>query len=504
MGIMKKLIFLLTALIFTFSFTSCNDDDEQLINDEEEIEDIIEPQPTEDLMVESVNVPTAVIGSEFDPVTTALINRLQSRDSEITPDTRSVIIDASLIPSLSQSQKEDIKRLFDRGGTVVLSEPDPSVAFGFSMSLGEKPAFAIDDEDNLANDHFCDVYAFNNHNDEYFIQDIHDPFSCEYEYDCDDCSDADADPILSATTVTDNILERLTPYEYGLRADKIAVWINENSVPHAASRSSVPEIATAQRVTMDIYPTANHPKVEGRSGSYTIIYLITSLYSFSQDIDYYAVHQEIIGSNSAMNLGNWKDGEYYYGFYLGNITCDHQIFDGNNTTPSSTVIQTTSPATTQNARQETVGMSFNIGGNVGLNPSGPNATISGGFTYSESYSVQIPDVSIANQCKSDDSHVNARWIYKTAAPEPKTNFWGDITKFNNAPAVATNTIDVHNTWLWAVSHPTGSYKMKCVNEIHYDYRHGKNKAFEITYGTHSYWTTYTRWINLDAPNRTLD
>ena len=40
---MKKFIFLLTAFIFTFSFTSCNDDEELLNNDNEEPKEFIAP-----------------------------------------------------------------------------------------------------------------------------------------------------------------------------------------------------------------------------------------------------------------------------------------------------------------------------------------------------------------------------------------------------------------------------------------------------------------------------
>ena len=100
---MKKFIFLLTAFIFTFSFTSCNDDEELFNTDNEEPKEFIAPQPIEDLTVETVTVPTVVIGSEFDQVTEALINRLQLRDNEITPETQLVIIESGYIPYLTQS-----------------------------------------------------------------------------------------------------------------------------------------------------------------------------------------------------------------------------------------------------------------------------------------------------------------------------------------------------------------------------------------------------------------
>lgn len=492
---MNRYIALMAALGLMAAFSSCKDDPEE-IDRSDEPEEIIEPLPVEDLLSERVSVPTAVVGSEFDPVTTALINRLQSRQTEITDGTRAVIIASGSLSTMADDEKEAVGNVFDSGGCIVLSEPDARMAYEFSLSLGETPSFSPEDENGHANGHFCDVYVFNNHNDEYFVQDIHDAPDCEFHDDCDAEGDIDAD-------MEQCDLDDLTPYQYGLRADKLARWINENSEPHASrSRSSVSDMASAQRVAYDFYPTASHDKVSGKSGSYTIIYTITPLYSFSHHADYYAVHQEIIGSNSAMNLGNWKDGEYYYGFYLGKITNDHQLLTRSDTTPSSTVIQTTSPATTQNARQESVGMSFNIGGEVGLNTSGPSAGISGGISYSESYTVTMPDVSINNQCKSDGSHINARWEYNVADPAPKRNFWGDITRFENAPSVATNTIDVHNTWLWVITNPSDRYKMKCVNAIYYNYRHGKNHAFSIEYGTHTYWTTYTRWINLDPPKRT--
>ncbi len=42
---------------------------------------------------------TAVIGNDFDPVTTALINRLNLIANEIGDDVKAVIIDGALIPS---------------------------------------------------------------------------------------------------------------------------------------------------------------------------------------------------------------------------------------------------------------------------------------------------------------------------------------------------------------------------------------------------------------------
>ncbi len=503
---MLKFIFRLCMCIMLImactSIASCSDDDPTPGNPS--IPDEETGEPVEDMVTEKVTVPTVVIGNDFDPVTSALINRLTTRDYEIGPDTKAVIIDGGLLLSLSEAQSKTIKDVYDRGGSIVLSEADPKTAYDFSMSLGEEPCFIVEEETKAGQEHFCDVYIFNNHNDEYIVQDVHAS-------------------IEDYTTITegDNEIERnngevirhtedmrsfdnFTPYQYGLRADKLAIWINGNSAPHnPVGRSDASQLAAAQRVAIDYYPThPSHDKAKNISGSYTIIYSIVSLYSFDQNVDYYAVHQEIIGSNQAMKIANWKEGKNTcYGFYLSRLENDHYIYGQNNSTPSAT-IQTTSPATTENARQESVSMGFNIGGDVGLSTTGPSAGISGGYSYSESVTVTIPDVAIINKSKSDAAHLNAKWTYEVAYAKPNYNGWGTLKGFYEAPAVATNTIDTHNTWLWVVNNPTGKYTMKCVNYIAYAYCSTWDTTFKYYWNNSYSGYIYTRWITLNPPKRT--
>lgn len=494
-----KPFLLTTGVCLLLTFSGCKDDyDDPTAMDEEEVMEQPTPLPYDDQLTEKVAVPTAVIGNDFDPVTTALINRLNLIANEIGDDVKAVIIDGALIPSLTNAQKNEIQAVFDRGGSIILSEANPQTAYDFSKNLGEEPSFNAEDESG--NDHFCDVYVFNNHNDEYIVQDIHAKIKGVAISD----DDVESGEITSGPV---NILDDLTPYQYGLRADKLAIWINRNSEPHKTkARSDINGISSAQVVAIDYYPTFyDHDKAKNLSGSYTVVYMITSLYSFAQDADYYAVHQEVIGSNQAMYLGNWKDGDNYcYGFYLGVLINDNCLLTNENTVPNSARIQTTSPATTENARQESVSLGFSIGGDVGMDSSGPSAGISAGINYSESYNVTIPDVSIANQCKSDDSHLNATWEYDVAAPSPKTNFWGYIKGFNNAPSVSINTIDIHNTWLWVVNNPSGKYKMECKNTIMYEYIYGWNNTFSIGWVPVTKGYNYYRDIVLNPPKRTRD
>lgn len=487
-------------LALGIALASCDKDDtDGTVTSTEPINPI---PPTEDLLLTTVKVETIVIGTDFDPVTSALVRRLNTRAENFTSTSQAVIIDGTAIESLSSEQKKGIREIYNRGGSIVLSEPNVQVAYDFSKSLGEEPSFAPQHE-QLNESHFCDVYIFNNHNDEYFMQDILDP---------NEASMVSQDENGEITTIPDGdaSADDLTPYQYGLRADKLAEWINECSIPshpigqsasalQAITRSNTAVLATAQRIATDYYPsTHQNEKAKGHSGNYTIIYYIIPLYSFDQKADYYAVHQEIIGSNQPMKLDNWKEGNYtLYGFYLSQIECDHNIYQGNQEKVAGTTIEQTSPATTENASQQSVGMTFNIGGEIGLSSGGPSIGFNGGYSYSESYTINIPDVSIENRCKSKETKYDASWGYLVAKPNISRNFWGTLTGIGPAPKVSTETIDIHNTWLWVIPNPSGKYYMQCKNYIGYGFTKANNdKGIHYAGGT-----IYSKKITLNAPNR---
>ena len=208
-----KPFLLTTGVCLLLTFSGCKDDyDDPTAMDEEEVMEQPTPLPYDDQLTEKVAVPTAVIGNDFDPVTTALINRLNLIANEIGDDVKAVIIDGALIPSLTNAQKNEIQAVFDRGGSIILSEANQQTAYDFSKNLGEEPSFNAEDESG--NDHFCDVYVFNNHNDEYIVQDIH----AKIEGVAISDDDVESGEITSGPV---NILDDLTPYQYGLRADKL-------------------------------------------------------------------------------------------------------------------------------------------------------------------------------------------------------------------------------------------------------------------------------------------
>ena len=460
--------------------------------------------PTEDEIAVTVNVPAAVIGNDFDPVTELLIKRIVTRDDVVKASTKAVIIDGSKLTSLSAEQKADVQALFDRGGCIVVSEGNTRELYDFSISLGEKPSFRPE-EHAAGSDHFCDVYVFNSHHDEFYVQDVHGKVTItELTKDPEEISDYDPDDDDSliddaeVTGTNEVSLDDMNAYTYGLRANDLATWINENSELHK-SRAGVD--LSAQRVAYNIYPTVDDDNAKGRSCNYNIIYWITPLHSFSQKLDYYVVHMEIQGSNNNLYFGHWKSGKTYYcGYYLSQVIAQADLKDDGYDAPAGAMLERTSPETTNNTSTVTTGLSLNIGGEVGLSTSGPAASASGGVSYSESFTSSMPDISITNQCMSDRTGLQALWVYDFSNPRPKTNWLGDINGFSDPSASSINTVTFHTMWIWTIPHAMGEYRLIPYIRICHANIHGKDSSYSHSAQAFQF-NAEGKSIWLDAPTR---
>lgn len=500
----KLTILLLPALML--SLAGCNDKNE-ILPDDTDNEAVID-LPTEDVVTVNVKVPTAVIGSDFDPVTELLIKRVETRDDAVKTTTKAVIIDGSMLSSLTPDQKAGVQALFDRGGCIVVSEGNTRELYDFSMSLGEKPSFRPEDHAG-ENDHFCDVYVFNNHHDEFYVQDVHGKVTLtELTKDPEDISDNDegddgeSTGNLEETGKEDVSLSGMNAYTYGMRANDLAAWINENSEPHSAITKSTGIDLGAQRVAYNVYPTVSDDRAKGRSCNYNIVYYITPLYSFSQKLDYYVVHMEISGANSNLYFGSWRSGKQYVtGYYLSQLIAQADLKDDGYDKPNGAMIEKISPETTNNASTLTTGVSFNIGGDVGVNWSGgASAGINTGIDFSESYTTSLPDVAVANQCMSDQSGIQARWVYNLSDPRPTTNWIGDINGFDSPSASSINTVNFHTMWVWTVPHPTGEYRMIPYVRVCHAKMIGKGGSYWSEASAFQF-NTEKKTIWLDAPVR---
>jgi hypothetical protein len=134
------------------------------------------------------------------------------------------------------------------------------------------------------------------------------------------------------------------------------------------------------------------------------------------------------------------------GWYLDSIELDSymQGFDYN---ASAVGMIQSSPETANNVESVTSGVSFTIGGEVGIDKNGPSGKISGGVTISNSRTVNIQDCQAIN--KSNDRSNNAHWIYKFKRCDTISYFlYAGVT---DPPALSINTFQPVNHWIWRVT-----------------------------------------------------
>jgi hypothetical protein len=200
-------------------------------------------------------------------------------------------------------------------------------------------------------------------------------------------------------------------------------------------------------------------------------YAITAVYSYSEDRDYYMVEQEVEMING--NLDIVREHVVYYDWWGGEGIESYNFsrgMDVENTLNTDTGVYCTqvSPQTTEGSSNFTTGVSYNIGGNIGLSGSGPSGGVSGGITISNSHSTNIPDVSVQNW-SGQRGPKSTWWRYDIAWPVSDSDYW-DTDHYRweilPEPAIARTTAVYNQTWIWIVDNPksrnNGQYGMRSI------------------------------------------
>lgn len=499
---MKKLFLSsLSCLLLLSICISCKPDD----SGDSGLPDTQAPENTVDQLSQKVNHKMIVMNGNTSEVGKCLLSRIS-----VTTDTAlalGVFIPNSKIASLTEAEKSSIRHIFSKGGSIVIDLPEWNTYQTFRQMLGLEPHdFENPDIDN----HFLDIIAFNNHGDEFRLLDIHEDdalpvLSDSITYEVDTTSGLQT-LIGRDSTQNHQVPDRgeLTQYSYGKHADGVAKWINtyskENhylSASKLRTSSQLEELTGGQTVTLQYNYHSIHEKGKDKNALFTVTYTIYSLYSFDQDCDYYLIQQEMGGNSDAVKIPNWKeDGYNCYGFYLGNIECNHQITD---TEGHTVYLSQSSPATT--VTSETIGTSigFNLGGSIGLGMTGPSANVTGGISFSSSISHSYNSLSVTNNSGTQNS-TDANWKYSVNFQEAGSNGW--TSHINDAPEVALHYIAVHNAWIWRVVNPGDhSFCMYARNYVGYSYTYHKDKFFTYTYGRKTSGLIYPQYIELEKPNR---
>lgn len=210
----------------------------------------------------------------------------------------------------------------------------------------------------------------------------------------------------------------------------------------------------------------------------TASYIINSCYSYDSNRDYYMVQQEVTMYNAQLQTFKKKiedlDGKHdfyvYAGFshgaFLKAVLGVNNYYDLGTPDNSKFHLLQTSPATTTGSTTVQTGISYSIGGSIGLSSSGPSAEISGGVTFEDSRTMTIPDVSVKNVCgsaadgKVDDDRYT-EWQFEIAWPYGHGDYWNTghcRWQIDDVAGIGKTTAVYKASHLWAVDNPKENFK----------------------------------------------
>ena len=239
-----KALSLLLAGMMAFVLASCKDD--ELTPDIDEPGANI-PIPTEDEVKTTVGKTYAVLGNQFDEVTPYVLKRMTGQrynytpaDTEIADDVEVVFMDTKALTGMHKEMAYELKELYDRNGFIYMHKPNALALAFFQMLVndelddfmewmeentggGKIDTRTAQDGDPLTRDSY--ILSRNSSLD---MQDIYDGKEITRE-----ATVTEIDEIGKEQTRT--VTETFTPteptdYEYGLFAESVAKWLNDDGV----------------------------------------------------------------------------------------------------------------------------------------------------------------------------------------------------------------------------------------------------------------------------------
>lgn len=232
-----------------------------------------------------------------------------------------------------------------------------------------------------------------------------------------------------------------TPQQIDKRVDSLLEWLHPQKSANRQMLSLAvqeePEITKNLRELAQAYQQTDHFSFMGNS--YQISTFVWS--ANAQKRDWFFFEQRCILNGSPAYT---HDSAKKKGFY----TLSYQF----NGTPAqnSVTLEQARPETTLESRTATSGVSWNIGGDVGIKGNEETGeagiTLSGGATFSSQTTFEIPDVKIENNSANPNSNV-FNLTYKITEPRWKGSA-GAASSIGTTPTVARSTFQPINTWIW--------------------------------------------------------
>jgi len=233
------------------------------------------------------------------------------------------------------------------------------------------------------------------------------------------------------------------------RVNLLVDWLKTNG-----KRMDTVEAQTAKREAKDgndltqlAAAFVNQSNFSQSGNNYQITHYIYSCHSYDTGDDWFYVQQQGVFNGSGAYAGRieWYKGgagDVAY-WYMDKIEMDTWMkgYDNNAVVVG---MQQSSPETANTETLVTSGVSFNIGGEIGVDKNGPSAKISGGVTISNSKTVNVKDCVVLN--KSNDRLNNSHWLYTFKKCDSIAHFaYAGLT---DPPALSVNTFQPLNQWIW--------------------------------------------------------
>lgn len=501
---MMKKYFVLMCIAAICCFASCSDNEETKVPVTEAAQEEVDtPASADDQLTRTTAMPAVVIGNHFDGVGKALVDRLSVKMPPTVDNiaqAKVVVIDCS---ALEEIDTRTFYAIFEAGlqAAVVWTEPSYNAEELIFVKMMEalteygdaddqytyqvrRPYTRAAESDNEASTHplsclrveeddpsqpFADMVV-NQGDDVYLVTDFDDHDGNPIQVTIVDTLGTDTEdekPLkVERREQTLQVSSKSTPCQLGIAADGVVEWIESRSAGTRAAE--LDNMVSAQQVFMTM-PVRN--EVEGalvRHATATMHMDIWSIYDFEKKADFVLIHQSGICYNRELGYSLADDRGYVVMIDGDNWLCNGPYMErvilgaAFNSWDDIELIKP-SPGNTNRNTTTTSGFNWNVGGNIGLNSNGLTGGFSGGATFTKSYGISTPEMRIENNCTSGG---NVSWSY--IGPD---SHWDRRTFFNQHthPQPARSQIgtysDIHNTWIWKIPNPSGSYSLTAMMEV---------------------------------------
>lgn len=579
---MKKIMNWMLVAILTFGasvFTACSDDD---VNNPPSgpTQSTITPEPTTDQMevLVTVDMPMAVL-SNFDENSMggALMKRVSKTTSDIEDDTKFVLFKGDDITSISNEQWLKIFRVYLNGGYIGIERATNREMFAFSVVMGLGIGMV---QDEMLEENGVEITSRTSHNEarsvaselqrrignartltraaangdfvdelddiafEMFILSMDKSFSQAPYNEEETVSSTTIDEEGNETTAEAKVQNLLNAYHYGLLADGVASYLNQEEKDKAETAAEARALtrSSAEKAMNDALNCSdefviNHGlsavdpsgKAVRREKMGTTTIKSWSVHDFGSNQDFYYVDEKVVvrmgGQNSDYNKtlywgpykrDNWFSNQvfivegdseerkynYYYGSWLSQIT--HSLdLKGN----GDIIVESSLPATDNSTLSSsiTVGTtdatSTTSGWNIGFSGGYNNASFSFGYssststTHTNSFSKTIGETSNSLKVTRNTTGTQVTFDYEEGI---RPDWIWSPFQHDLAPDILTNDCEVNNMVCWRVKNPSDGYQLeistrhetKCLAvALSFD-----TNVFKLNkYGT--YWYYPTTWKN---------